>query len=166
MLDRNLFLLDLTTGHILKRSYRQVKPYVPAEFLNLPEDVRNTLQSILPLGIVYQGDESPNLGKGLSTGEWTTDKKQVELSTVLANILKVFSLIKDSLPEPEPATPYTLTLGDEDEDEDLPEQDPAKEVRFHTPQPERPETLPTNTPPTSLPQRPKRSRNQPDRFVP
>ena len=109
MLDRNLFLLDLTTGHILKRSYRQVKPYVPAEFLNLPEDVRNTLQSILPLGIVYQGDEVPSLGKGLSTGEWTIDRKQVELSTVLANILKIFSLIKDSLPEPEPATPYTIT---------------------------------------------------------
>ena len=65
-----------------------------------------------------------------------------------------------------PATPLSMALGDEDEDEDLPEQDPAKEVRFHTPQPERPETLPTNTPPISLPQRPKRSRNQPDRFVP
>ena len=166
MLDRNLFLLDLTTGHVLKKSYRQVKPYIPADFLNLPEDVRNTLQSILPLGMVYQGDEPPNLGKGLSTGEWTTDKKQVELSTVLANILKVFSLIKDSLPEPEPATPYTLTLGDEDDDEDLPEQDPSKEVRFHIPQPEEPETHPTNTLPTSLPQRPKRSRNPPERFVP
>ena len=166
VLDRNLFLLDLTTGHVLKRSYRQVKPYVPAEFLNLPEDVRNTLQSILPLGMVYQGDESPNLGKGLTTGEWTTDKKQVELSTILANILKVFSLIKDSLPETEPVTPYTLTLGDEDEDEDSPEQDPAKEVRFHTPRPERSETLLTDSPPTSPPQRPKRLRNEPDRFVP
>ena len=166
VLDRNLFLLDLTTGHILKRSYRQVKPYVPAEFLNLPEDVRNTLQSILPLGIVYQGDEAPNFGKGLSTGEWTIDRKQVELSTVLANILKVFSLIKDSLPEPEPATPYTITLGDEDEDEDDPEQDPAKEVRFRTPLPERPEAPPTNSPPSSPPQRPRRIRNEPDRFKP
>ena len=60
VLDRNLFLLDLTTGYILKRSYRQVKPYVPAGFLNLPEDVRNTLQSILPLGTVHQGDEIPS----------------------------------------------------------------------------------------------------------
>ena len=126
VLDRNLFLLDLTTGHILKRSYRQVKPYVPAEFLNLPEDVRNTLQSILPLGIVYQGDEVPSLGKGLSTGEWTIDRRQVELSTVLANILKVFSLIKDSLPEPEPAIPYTITLGEEDEEDYKP--DPVTEV--------------------------------------
>ena len=166
VLDRNLFLLDLTTGHILKRSYRQVKPYVPAEFLNLPEDVRNTLQSILPLGIVYQGDEAPNLGKGLSTGEWTIDRKQVELSTVLANILKVFSLIKDSLPEPEPATPYTITLGDDDEDEDFPEQDPAKEVRFRTPHPEELEAPPTISPPSSPPQRPRRIRNEPDRFKP
>merc|ERR1712115_528005 len=63
VLDRNLFLLDLTNGHVLKKSYRQVKPYIPADFLNLPEDVRNTLQSILPLGMVYQGDEPPNLGK-------------------------------------------------------------------------------------------------------
>ena len=55
----------------------------------------------------------------------------MELSTVLANILKVFSLIKDSLPEPEPATPYTITLGEEDE-EDY-KTDPVKEVRFRTP---------------------------------
>ena len=164
VLDRNLFLLDLTTGHILKRSYRQVKPYVPAEFLNLPEDVRNTLQSILPLGIVYQGDEVPSLGKGLSTGEWTIDRKQVELSTVLANILKVFSLIKDSLPESEPATPYTITLGDEDEEDSEP--DPVKEVRFRTPLPEKPELPPTHPQPTSLPQRPKRIRIEPDRFKP
>ena len=90
----------------------------------------------------------------------------MELSTVLANILKVFSLIKDSLPEPEPATPYTITLGDEDEDEDDPEQDPAKEVRFRTPLPERPEAPPTNSPPSSPPQRPRRIRNEPDRFKP
>ena len=80
--------------------------------------------------------------------------------------MKVFSLIKDSLSEPEPATPYTITLGDEDEDEDSPEQDPAKEVRFRTPQPERSETLPTDSPPTSPPQRPRRTRNEPDRFKP
>ena len=116
------------------------------------------------MGIVYQGDEVPSLGKGLSTGEWTIDRKQVELSTVLANILKVFSLIKDSLPESEPASPYTITLGEEDEEDSEP--DPVKEVRFRTPLPEKPELPPTHPQPTSLPQRPKRIRIEPDRFKP
>ena len=116
------------------------------------------------MGIVYQGDEVPSLGKGLSTGEWTIDRRQVELSTVLANILKVFSLIKDSLPEPEPAIPYTITLGEEDEEDYEP--DPVKEVRFRTPPPEELKLPPSHPQPTDLPQRPKRTRREPDRFRP
>ena len=168
-LDRNLFLLDLTTGCILKRSHRQVKPYASADFLNLPEDVRNTLQSILPLGIVHQGLEIPSMGQGLSTGEWTVDKKQIELSTVLRNILTVFRLIKDSLPGIEPATPYTINLDEEEDDEIA----PPKEVRFHSPSqgldfltspPEEPIPSPVPTQTLDLPHRPKRTIIKPARF--
>ena len=116
VLDRNLFLLDLTTGHILKRSYRQVKPYISSDFLNLPEDIRNTLQAVIPLGIITQGDEIPSLGSGLSTGEWTVDKKKPELTTVLANILQVFRLIKPSLPDFGPHEPFELNLDEEEEE--------------------------------------------------
>ena len=90
-------------------------------------------------------------------------KSQIELSTVLANILKVFRLIKDSLPGTEPATPYTITLGEEEEDY---ETDPPKEVRFHTSPPEEPILPPSLPQPTNLPQRPKRTIVKPDRFRP
>ena len=154
-LDRNLFLLDLTSGHVLKRSYRQVKPYVSSEFLNLPEDVRDTLQAILPLGVILQGDEIPTLGEGLSTGDWTFDKKQHELSTVLANILQVFKLIKPSLPELVPTTPYVVDLTEERADsineepplseehiEEDEEEAPPREVQFNIPPPSHPPPSP------------------------
>ena len=103
------------------------------------------------------------MGEGLFTGEWTIDKKQNELSTVLANILTVFRLIKDSLPGIQLDTPYIVDLAEEKEDED--ETDPPKEVCFHNPSPEEPKpppALPQNLDPP--PHRPRRTIIKPARF--
>ena len=163
VLDRNLFLLDLTSGHILKRSYRQVKPYLPPDFLNLPEDTRDTLQAIFPLGIVNQGSDIPIMGKGLSIGEQPIDKKQQELSTVLSNILKVFKLIKDSLPDLDPDTPYVVNLAEEEDEED--DIVPPKEVHFDTTPLEDPKPPPTPLEETNPPpSRPQRTITKPARF--
>ena len=163
VLDRNLFLLDLTSGHILKRSYRQVKPYLPPDFLNLPEDTRDTLQAIFPLGIVNQGSDIPIMGKGLSIGEQPIDKKQQELSTVLSNILKVFKLIKDSLPDLDPDTPYVVNLAEEEDEED--DIVPPKEVHFDTTPLEDPKPPPTSLEePNPPPSRPQRTITKPARF--
>ena len=42
--DKNLFLLDLETGNILKRNRSKVKSYLSAEFFTIPREYRNVLR--------------------------------------------------------------------------------------------------------------------------
>ena len=157
-LDRNLLLLHLATGQILKRSYRQVRSYLPNDFFNLPEEIRDTLQSVLPVGIVETGKEPPRRGEGLRTSrDIEVDHHKPELETVLYNILTIFNLIKDSLPSFETDSPEVISF--DEEDGSAPEEEPEKEVRFgedeegsHTS-----EHLPTSD-------RPQRNRRLPARY--
>ena len=109
-----------------------MKPYLPADFLNLPPDIRDALQAILPIGVIEDGYELPAQGTGLSTeaGVFDKDKKAFELKSVLANILQVFRLIKPSLPVMETDSSYSVPL---EEDTESDPADEIKEVRFQLP---------------------------------
>ena len=127
---RNLFLMHLSSGIILKKSYRHVRPYLHQSYYNLPLEIRESLQKAYPLCLEH-GVQDPNLiyPPTNPTGgiQNNFDFHRTNFSGVLQNILTAFSYIRDSLPKCTPADPSIYFLDNPNS------QVPTKEVTMMTP---------------------------------
>ena len=122
VVGRNLFLLHLTSGKIMKKSYRQVRSHLNGNYYNLPLETRSALQTAYPL-CLENGPSDPNKifpEQGSNPIIDNFDKKQPHFLPVLKNILNVFAKIRTSLPNCKPTNPTIYTL-DDHEDEDSPQ---------------------------------------------
>ena len=122
VLGRNLFLMNLVSGMIMKKSYRNVRPYLHPTYYNLTLEMRNSLQAAYPLCLAH-GAQDPNLvnPQGLHGMKDNFDLSRTLFTGVLRNILTIFSYIRDSLPQPGPSDPVTYYL---DEPQDGPSAPP------------------------------------------
>ena len=91
-LGQNLFIMNLDSGIIMKKSYRSVRPYLKPSYYNLPLEMRDSLQAAYPLCLNH-GTQDPNLAHTSQPPTDIFDPKEHAHTEALRNILTVFSYI-------------------------------------------------------------------------